>query len=312
MKPEIKMVKLAQKLMKLPPVKRAEVMAKAKLKRQHNSEVSGAVDEAQGVTSYIADEIWQPQHPKATDQQDLDNALSELGRMLTKGNRKHIMPVHETDLLPVLTQVMDCSFYLDLNKFKDSARFVLDTIRDRFGDTAADMITIDHLQGAYICIAGNYQHLGASTKKEVIAIQSLADLVDTFAQAGTATEMQTSKPAPSEMKHSNWVGQARAHWKEHQPKRFNELVSKGVLNQQLTDAAEATSQEMQKLVAQGFNQLEAWEMTRELYLFPGEEPGASEEAPVSEGLRLQRELNEGLRYLGMTDEEIAMEKALNE
>lgn len=114
------------------------------------------------------------------------------------------------------------------------------------------------------------------------------------------------------MKHSNWVGQTRAHWKENQPKRFNELVSKGVLNQQLTDVAEATSHEMQKLVAQGFNQLEAWEMTRELYLFPAEEPGTSEEAPVSEGLRLQRELNEGLRYLGMTDEEIAIEKALNE
>lgn len=114
------------------------------------------------------------------------------------------------------------------------------------------------------------------------------------------------------MQHANWISQARAHWKEHQPKRFKELVSKGILNQQLADAAVATSQEMQKLVAQGFNQLEAWEMTRELYLFPAEEPGASEEAPPSAGLKTQRELNESLRYLGMTDEEIAMEKALAE
>jgi hypothetical protein len=114
------------------------------------------------------------------------------------------------------------------------------------------------------------------------------------------------------MKHSNWISQARAHWKEHQPKRFKQLVSKGILNQQLADAAEATSQEMQKLVGQGFNRLEAWEMTRELYLFPAEEPGTSEEAPVSEGLKAMREMNEGLRYLGMTDEEIAIEKALAE
>ena len=114
------------------------------------------------------------------------------------------------------------------------------------------------------------------------------------------------------MEHANWISQARAHWKEHQPKRFKELVRKGSLNQQLADAATATSQEMQRLVAEGFNQYEAWEMTRELYLFPAEEPGTSEQAPVSEGLRAMREFNESLRYLGMTDEEIAIEKALAE
>lgn len=113
------------------------------------------------------------------------------------------------------------------------------------------------------------------------------------------------------MKHANWISQARAHWKEHQPTRFKALVAKGILNQQLTDAAQATAQEMQTLVGQGFSQLEAWEATRELYLFVPEEPGASEEAPVSAGLMAQRELNEGLRYLGMTDEEIAIEKALD-
>jgi hypothetical protein len=59
------------------------------------------------------------------------------------------------------------------------------------------------------------------------------------------------------MKHSNWIRQARAHWKEHQPKRFKELVSKGTLNQQLADAAEATSQEMQRLVGRWFKQHEA-------------------------------------------------------
>jgi hypothetical protein len=114
------------------------------------------------------------------------------------------------------------------------------------------------------------------------------------------------------MKRSNWISQARAHWKEYHPNRFDELGNKGTLNHQLEISAEATSQAMQRLVGQGFNQLEAWEMTRELYLFPAEEPGTSEEAPVSEGLRLQRELNEGLRYLGMTDEEIEIEKALSE
>lgn len=114
------------------------------------------------------------------------------------------------------------------------------------------------------------------------------------------------------MKNSNWINQAREHWQAHQPKRFKALMDKGLLNQELAFAAEASSQSMQRLVGEGFNQLEAWEMTRELYLFPTEEPEASEEAPVSEGLWLQRELNDALRYLGMTDEEIAIEKALAE
>ncbi len=312
MKQKMKVVGLFQKLMKLPPEKRAEVMAKVKLKRKEKMEEKGAQDEAQKLTRFIADEIWQPQHPQAKAQQDLDNSMSELGKILARGNRMQKMPVHEAALLTVLTQVMDSSFHLNLYKFKDMARFVMGTIRKNFGDKATDTITIDHLQGAYIFIAGKYKQQGASTKNEVLAIESLKELEENFPKSGTATEMQISKPEQPKMKHSNWISQARAHWKEFQPTRYKRLVAKGNLNQQLTDAAEATSQEMQRLVGQGFNQHEAWEMSRELYLFPAEEAGVSEEAQVSEGLKAMREMNESLRYLGMTEEEIAIEKALAE
>ena len=61
-------------------------------------------------------------------------------------------------------------------------------------------------------------------------------------------------------------------------------------------------------MAQGFAHHEAWEATREQFLFLPEEPGASEEVPASEGLRLMREMHEGLRYLGMTEQEIAAAK----
>lgn len=124
--------------------------------------------------------------------------------------------------------------------------------------------------------------------------------------------MQTPQPTQPKMQHANWISQAREHWKEHRPTLFKELVGKGILNQQLAQAAEATAQEMQTLVGQGFSQLEAWEATRELYLFVPEEQGVSEEAPASAGLMAQRGLNESLRYLGMTDEEIAVAKALDE
>lgn len=110
------------------------------------------------------------------------------------------------------------------------------------------------------------------------------------------------------MQHAHWIAQAKEHWKEHRPQMFKELQKQGLLDARLLEAAEATSQAMQELMAQGFAHHEAWEATRQQYLFLPEEPGASEEAPVSEGLRLMREMNEGLRYLGMTEQEIAAAK----
>lgn len=70
----------------------------------------------------------------------------------------------------------------------------------------------------------------------------------------------------------NWKNQARAHWKEFQPTRFKELVKAGKLPEALTEAAERTFQEMGELQQAGFQHHEAWEMVREKYLFPPEEP----------------------------------------
>jgi hypothetical protein len=69
----------------------------------------------------------------------------------------------------------------------------------------------------------------------------------------------------------NWVSQARAHWKEFQPKRYAALEKSGKLEATLQEAAERTHQEMSAFEEQGFNNQEAWEMTRQRYLFPPEE-----------------------------------------
>lgn len=112
----------------------------------------------------------------------------------------------------------------------------------------------------------------------------------------------------TKMQHAHWMAQAREHWKEHRPKMFKELQASGQLETRLREAAEATSQQMQELMAQGFQHHEAWEATREQFLFPPEEPGASEEAPVSQGYLAMRELNDAMKYLGMTDKEIEAAK----
>ena len=108
--------------------------------------------------------------------QDFDDALADLSMILTKGVRKNMMPEQEQALLPVLTRLMDAAFRKGYYKFKEAAKFVMDTIRDKLGKDAADMITLDHLQGAYIGMAGKYQDQGASSKKDVVAVESLDEL----------------------------------------------------------------------------------------------------------------------------------------
>ena len=81
----------------------------------------------------------------------------------------------------------------------------------------------------------------------------------------------------------NWISQAREHWKEHQPEKFAELKSKNQLGNALREAAERTHAEMSELEASGMSTHEAWEMTRENYLFPPES-SAQDEQPASGSL----------------------------
>ena len=106
---------------------------------------------------------------------------------------------------------------------------------------------------------------------------------------------------------NNWISQAREHWKEHQPTRFKELSKARKLGKALRDAAERTHREMSSLEAQGYRNHEAWEIVRERYLFPPQEPGVEpdEDMPAarlsmevaalhSEILRLAHEPDEDL------------------
>lgn len=104
------------------------------------------------------------------------------------------------------------------------------------------------------------------------------------------------------MQHSNWIAQALDHWKEHQPARYKELCRTGQLKTALVQAAEQTQTELEKLMGQGFKYQEAWEMVREQFLFPAEEPGASEEAPNSRGYRAMQAFNRELASVTLPGE----------
>jgi|GEM_PF-2998454 len=120
--------------------------------------------------------VDQAQYDKA--KADLDAALGDLGMYLTKGSRLNIMPEDEQHIMPILTRIMDAAFQMGYYKFKEAAKFVLDMIKHKLGKEASDQVSLDHLQGAYISMAGKYQEQGASSKKEVIGVESLNELHD--------------------------------------------------------------------------------------------------------------------------------------
>jgi len=113
---------------------------------------------------------------------DLMNALADLGDILGKNTRMNMVPEQEQRLLPVLTRVLDAAFRLGYHKFKDAAKFSLDQIREHLGAEAAGALTLDHLQGAYIAMAGGKK--GVDTKRAVIDVEDKADI-----EAHTATSV---------------------------------------------------------------------------------------------------------------------------
>ena len=105
-----------------------------------------------------------------------------------------------------------------------------------------------------------------------------------------------------EMQHRNWISQAREHWQEHKPKMFARLTENETLEKALTDAAEATASAIQSLMAQGATWQEAWEQTRELYLFPPEEPEQTPKMEKSQGYLAMVEYNRAMASLGQPED----------
>ncbi|WP_114969574.1 PLxRFG domain-containing protein [Rhodoferax ferrireducens] len=111
---------------------------------------------------------------------DLMNALADLGGIFNAPFKSNMMPEQEQKLLPVLTRVLDAAFRLGYVKFKDAAKFALDQIKAALGAETADALTLDHLQGAYIAMAGG--KTGADSKRAVIDIEAKSEIEQHTAQ----------------------------------------------------------------------------------------------------------------------------------
>ncbi|MFZ4538168.1 DEAD/DEAH box helicase family protein [Propionivibrio sp.] len=166
---------------------------KAKLKLEHPDDLQKALDKIDGVppAQDVESPAAKPQDVVATppnaplnpDQaaidkadKDFEDALGDLGDIIGKPFRATFTPEQEQKIIPVLTRLMDAAFRKGYYKFKEAARFVLDALNAKFGKDLTDQITLDHLQGAYIGMAGRYRDQGADTAKTVVSVEDKKEL----------------------------------------------------------------------------------------------------------------------------------------
>ena len=77
----------------------------------------------------------------------------------------------------------------------------------------------------------------------------------------------------------NWVREARAHWKEFLPNRYKEFEEAGILDKALMTAANQTARDMASFQDAGLTWDQAWERTRNEYLFLPAEQEARKAKP---------------------------------
>ena len=145
---------------------------------------------------------------------DAMKALGDLADILGSSTKKFMLPEQEQKLLPVLTRLFDAAFRLGYLKFKEAARFALDQVRNALGDEAADMITLEHLQGGYIGMSGRYKDKGADGIKEVSQVASLDEINQNAPQENDrapSTDPDLERDRRNATPEASGVGQAVRH-----------------------------------------------------------------------------------------------------
>jgi hypothetical protein len=98
------------------------------------------------------------------------NSLVTRGLAAIQNKSQGMTPEQEQKLLQIVCSIMDLAFEMGFTAFRENAKYVLFEIRNKLG-RMADLIEIEHLQGAYIGMKK-----GITPKVEVIAFDSVEQL----------------------------------------------------------------------------------------------------------------------------------------
>jgi ADP-Ribosyltransferase in polyvalent proteins/Type III restriction enzyme, res subunit/Methyltransferase small domain len=151
----------------------------------------------------------QPSADRLRAEADLQAALADLGDIvITSSGARSIIPQDNQKLLPVLVRLFDAAFRLGYYKFKDAAKFALDNIRKALGNDVADSITLDHLQGAYIAMAGGKSE--ADNIRTVSNIEDKKEIENHVAKAHNGAKESSNVPNTNASDESNIAGASTA------------------------------------------------------------------------------------------------------
>lgn len=137
----------------------------------------------------------------AAAQAEAEEALRELGAIFLDANlfAPKAVPVKldNARLLPVLSRLTGAYIKMGYIHFKDNARAVMAVIREKFGDAAADSLSMANLRAAY-----NNTEQGATPEEEVITYKTFDQLYDNVDKTNKADQgennYETNKPSDSD------------------------------------------------------------------------------------------------------------------
>jgi N12 class adenine-specific DNA methylase len=119
-------------------------------------------------------------------------ALGKLAALASKNTRMNWTPEEEQQLLPIVIELFDGALELGAVTFQKAVRYVREFISNGIDQETADAIPFETLQGAYIHTARKYKDQGATTGKEVMSFDSLAELENSAEKADTDTKDTTN------------------------------------------------------------------------------------------------------------------------
>ncbi|MDD5084224.1 MAG: PLxRFG domain-containing protein [Candidatus Moranbacteria bacterium] len=163
----------------------AQAELKAKQKAQADKEVEPKA-EAEAPKAPETDRKDLAKSPEMTAlDAEIDDVLGDIGRALMSRLSLKAAPEQNVDLLPLMSKLMGLAAKKGYLTFQENARYVLNLIREKFGDKIADTLDIDDLQGGYIAMKK-----GSTPKKDVVQFESIDDLLapDPSAQTAAAPE----------------------------------------------------------------------------------------------------------------------------
>ena len=124
------------------------------------------------------------------------NALGKLAALAGKNTRMNWTPEEEQQLLPIVIELFDGAMEMGSVTFQKAVRYVREFISSNLDKETADAIPFETLQGAYIHTARKFKDQGATSGKEVMAFDSLAELEKSEDQADTGAKETNDATRP--------------------------------------------------------------------------------------------------------------------